>query len=73
MRSSSRSQKQVRLTLGWLFWQIEDGKRPHGKLRSKLMGLVCWRLGQHFQHGRSAWIEADRKEWKDYPNASCGY
>lgn len=37
------------------------------------MGLVCWRLGRYFQHGRSAWIEADRKEWKDYPNASCGY
>lgn len=37
------------------------------------MGLVCWRLGRYFQHGRSARIEADRKEWKDYPNASRGY
>ncbi len=34
VKSGSHCQKQVRVTPGWVSWQIEDGKRPHGELRS---------------------------------------
>lgn len=73
VRSSSRCQEQVRGAPDWVFLQIEDGERPHGKPRSELMGLVCWRSEHYFLHGRSAWIEVDHKGWKDYPNVNCGY
>lgn len=73
MRSSSRYQKQFEGKPNEVVWQIEDGKRPHGKLQSKLMSLVCWRLGCYCQHGKSAWIEAPHKGWKGYPFANCEY
>lgn len=41
VRSSSRYQKQLMVTPNGVAWQIEDGKRPRGKLRSKLLSLVC--------------------------------